>query len=205
VIALGSLLANDRVRKLSVGLGLCAVAVSAVLLQKWVSYREGFRDGVANERTIRQHEAAIAKAAADSAWAVLFAQATAARDAQRVAEQSVARARARSAAAEARLEDALAAVRVDTLEMPSSCTALADSCANAAALWGHERDTLSALIAAQDTIVMRQTAMIATEPQRLSDAMRAALARQRETFKGPSRLRWASIGAVLGAVVMVFR
>jgi hypothetical protein len=89
--------------------------------------------------------------------------------------------------------------------MNPTCSELAESCANAAALWTHERDTLTALIAAQDRTILQQTDMIATEPARLADAMRAALARQRETFKGPSRVRWLSIGAVLGAVVMGLR
>lgn len=201
MIALGSLLANERVRRVAVALGLCAVAVAAVLIQKWVSYREGFRDGTTQAQAAASKDAAIAKAAADSAWAVLFTQAAAARDAQRVAEQSVARAQARSVAAEARLQDAITAVRVDTLEIPSSCTELASSCQNAAALWGHERDTLTALIAAQDRTLLRQGEIAAAEPARLAHAMRAALAEQRRTFRAPSRLTWSTIGALAGAVL----
>jgi hypothetical protein len=46
---------------------------------------------------------------------------------------------------------------------------------------------------------------MANEPTRLSAALRAELARQRETFRGPSRLRWLSVGAVMGFAAAVLR
>jgi hypothetical protein len=84
---------------------------------------------------------------------------------------------------------------------------MATACANAAALWSEERDTLTALVTAQDRALMTQGDLIAAEPARLSAALRDALAEQRRSFRGPSRLRWFLTGVVstLGATVAVLR
>jgi hypothetical protein len=188
------------------GVGIALGVFVALAAHGRLKYTEGHRDGTASARAEAQRDAAAARAAFDSAWAVLYAQAAAARDAQRTAEAAAARARTRSAVAEARLANSLAVFATDTVaQIIPACSELASSCANAAALWTHERDTLSALIAAQDRTILSQTDMIATEPARLADAMRAALARQRETFKGPSRVRWLSVGAVMGFAAAVLR
>ncbi len=184
-------------------IGILAILSSAYGLGK-LRYAEGHRDGSAEAARAAAIDAATARAAFDSSWAVLYAQAAAARDAQRTAEAAAARARTRSAVAEAKLTDALTAYHADTVVQSATCDALATACANAAALWTHERDTLTALIAAQDSVVFRQAQIMENEPARLADAMRAALARQRETFRGPSRVRWLSVGAAMGAAVIHF-
>jgi hypothetical protein len=187
------------------GVGIALGVLVAIGVHGRLQYASGHRDGTVAAQALAQRDAMRAKAVADSAWSVLYASAIRARDAQRVAEKAAARSRARSAAAEARLEDALEAVRVDTLEMPSSCTALASSCANAAALWSEERDTLTALVTAQDRALMTQGDLIATEPARLAAALRDALAEQRRSFRGPSRVRWAAVGAAAGLLFQVLR
>jgi len=183
------------------GVGIALGGLLAIAAHGWLRYRDGFADGMASERTVRQHEASIAKAAADSAWSVLYAASIRSRDAQRIAEKAAARAETRSRVAEAKLADALAGYRADTSRRTPQCDELATACANAAALWGHERDTLTALVAVQDTTIQRQGEMIAAEPQRVAASVMDALAQQRSTIKKPSRLTWASVGAVLGTIL----
>jgi hypothetical protein len=198
VIALGSLLSH----RITWGVGICLGVCVALAAHGRLKYAEGHRAGVAKATQAAQSDALTAKAVSDSAWAVLYAQAAAARDAERAALAKVARAEARTRAAMGRLTNALTVFAIDTVaQMNPTCAELASSCANAAALWGHERDTLSALIAAQDTTILRQGATMADEPQRMADALRVALAQQRQTFRAPSRVTWGTIGAVLGAVV----
>jgi hypothetical protein len=103
--------------------------------------------------------------------------------------------------ASAKLADAIAAARNTPVPLTPECSEMATACEVAAALWIHERDTLTALVAVQDTTILRQGEMLATEPQRLSAAVMAALAAQRSTIRQPSRLTWASVGAVLGTIL----
>lgn len=185
------------------GVGIAAGVLIAIAAHGKNKYTEGHRDGVAKATQAAQSDALTAKAVSDSAWAVLYAQAAQARDAERAALAKVARAEARTRAATARLDDALTVFATDTVaQMVPACSELADACRNAAALWGHERDTLTALIAAQDSVVIRQGQIMDKEPQRMADALRVALAQQRSTFRAPSRVTWGTLGAVLGAVVV---
>jgi hypothetical protein len=181
--------------------GMFALLFVAFSIHGANKYRKGHRDGVAKATQAAQADALTAKAVSDSAWAVLFAQAASARDAERAALAKVARAEARTRAATARVDDALAAYRVDTVSHTPACSEMADACAVATARWAQERDTLAQLIAAQDTVVLRQSELLAEEPIRLQSAVRVALAQQRSTFRGPSRVTWASVGALLGTIV----
>jgi hypothetical protein len=182
------------------GVGIAMGVLIAVAWHGKNRYAEGVRD----ERGRSQADALTAKAVSDSAWAVLYAQAAQARDAERAALAKVARAEARTRAAMGRLTNALTVFAIDTVaQMNPTCAELASSCANAASLWGHERDTLTALIAAQDTTILRQGEMLTQEPQRMQDALRVALAQQRQTFRAPSRATWAVFGAIAGAIVTV--
>ena len=183
------------------GVGIALGGLVAIAAHGRLKYAEGFRDGSAQAAAAAQIDAAAARAVSDSVWSVLHAATIRSRDAQRIAEKAAARAETRTRVAMARLSDALAAYRADTVVQSATCDALASSCANAAALWTHERDTLTVLIAVQDTVVIRQSEMIANEPQRLADAMRVALAEQRRTFRGPSRVTWSTLGAIAGAVL----
>lgn len=183
------------------GVGVAVGVLVAIAAHGALRYRDGVADGMASERAIRQHEAAMAKAMADSTWAVLYAQALDARDAQRSAEQAAARAETRTRLATARLDDALAAVQADPTPQTPQCTALATSCAHARAAWDVERDSLHRLIATKDTLQRRAAAMALAEPIRLQSALRVALEQQRAAFRAPSRLTWASVGAVLGTLV----
>lgn len=183
------------------GVGIAVGVFAALIAFGRLKYTEGFRDGSAEAEAVAQRDATVAKAASDSAWSAMYQTAIRSRDAQRIAEKAAARAETRTRVAMARLSDALAAYRADTVVQSATCDALATACANAAALWTAERDTLTALIAVQDTVVIRQSDIIANEPQRLADALRVALARQRATFRGPSRVTWSSIGALAGAVL----
>jgi hypothetical protein len=184
------------------GVLLCLGVVVAIAAHGRVKYADGYRTGSADAARAAAIDAATARAAFDSSWAVLYSQAAAARDAQRTAEQAAARARTRSAVAEARLTNALKVFAENPgAQITPVCAELADSCANAAALWTHERDTLTALIATQDATILRHTEMRMTEPARYAAALREALARQRETFRAPSRVTWATLGAMVGAVL----
>ena len=177
--------------------GLIAIAAHGRL-----KYAEGHRDGTVQAAALSQRDAMVAKAAADSAWSAMYQTALRSRDAQRIAEKAAARARTRSAVAETRLANALAVFAGDSgAQVIPVCAELADSCASAAALWTHERDTLTALIATQDATILRHTEMRMTEPARYAAALREALARQRETFRAPSRVTWATLGAIAGAVL----
>jgi hypothetical protein len=197
VIALLPLLKHRATWGVGIALGVFVALASHGRLK----YTEGHRDGVAKATQAAQADALTAKAVSDSAWAVLYAQAAAARDAERAALARVARAEARTRAATARVANALTVFAADTVaQMVPACAELAESCANAAALWGHERDTLSALIAAQGRALLIAGDLQATEPQRMADALRVALAEQRRTFRRPSRVRWLLSGVALGAV-----
>jgi hypothetical protein len=188
------------------GVGICVGFLVAIAAHGKLKYTEGHRDGTTEAQSVAQADAMVAKAASDSAWSAMYQTAIRSRDAQRIAEKAAARARTRSAVAEARLANALLPFAADTIgPIEPACSELADACRNAAALWSHERDTLTALIAVQDRTILQQTDMIATEPARLSAALRAELARQRETFKGPSRVKWLSVGAVMGFAAAVLR
>lgn len=186
------------------GVGIAVGFLVALAAHGRVKYAEGHRDGYAKSIMHAQADALTAKAVSDSAWAVLYAQAAAARDAERAALARAARAEARTREATARLANSLAVFATDTVaQINPTCSELADACANAAALWGHERDTLTALVAAQDTTILRQGAFMNSEPQRMQDALRVALAQQRQTFRAPSRLGWFARGALAGAVAVL--
>jgi hypothetical protein len=183
------------------GVAIALGVLVAITAHGRLKYREGYGAGFVARAVDAHADALTAKAISDSAWAVLYAQAASARDAERAALAKVARAEARTRAATARLDDALAAYRVDTVSHTPACSEMADACAVAAALWAQERDTLAQLIAAQDTVVLRQSELLAEEPSRLQSAVRVALEQQRRTFRGPSRVTWASVGALLGTIV----
>jgi hypothetical protein len=185
------------------GVGIAMGVLVALAAHGRLRYAEGHRDGFAKATQAAQADALTAKAVSDSAWAVLYAQAAQARDAERAALAKVARAEARSREAGARVANALVLFAADTVaQMNPTCSELADACRNAAALWGQERDTLTALVATQDTTILRQGQFMNSEPQRMQDALRVALAQQRQTFRAPSRVTWGTLGAVLGAVVV---
>jgi hypothetical protein len=204
VIALAArLLENKAARGVLLSVSILIAVGAAYRLGAWTGDRSGYSRGKTEATAAAQADALTAKAVSDSAWAVLYAQAAQARDAERAALARVARAEARTRIATARLDDALSAYRVDTISHTPACSELADSCANAASLWGHERDTLTALIAAQDTTILRQSDMLTHEPQRMQDALRVALAQQRQTFRAPSRATWAFLGAIAGAIATV--
>lgn len=184
------------------GVGICLGVFVAIAAHGRLKYAEGHRDGTAKATQAAQADALTAKAISDRQWAAMMKTAMAARDAQRDAERAAVRAELRTRAETQRLQAALSAYRADTVSHTPACGELADSCANAAALWGHERDTLTALIAAQDTAILRQGQFMNSEPQRMADALRVALAQQRQTFRAPSRVTWGTVGAILGAVVV---
>ncbi len=183
------------------------VAVSlGVLAAVWgngaVKYRQGHRDGRTAAMTESRNAAALAKAATDSAWLEVFNAATRDRDRARIAEKAAARATARRMVAEQSLADALASYHADTTPQTSQCDALASSCANAAAAFRAEVDSLTQLVALQDTSIRNRDAFIVAEPVRVGVAVRSGIERYRETVKAPSRITWGAIGAGLGAAAV---
>ena len=187
------------------GVGICVGFLVAIVAFGHLRYREGYRTGVVVERTESQRQAAIAKAYTDSAWAVMYAQAVASRDSLRKAEAMAARARARSAVAVSRLADALAAVHAGTVPPSPACGELATACANAAAAWTAERDTLANLLTTHGAALAHAEAMARQEPERTRAAIKFALAQDRATYTKPSRLRWFVAGASLATLGMVIR
>ena len=181
-----------------------ALITSVLGFGRW-RYAVGYRTGVVVERTESQRQAAIAKAYSDSAWAEMYAQAVASRDSLRKAEAMAARARARSAVAESKLADALAAVAADTAPPSPACGELATACANAAAAWTAERDTLTNLLTTHGAALAHAEALARQEPERTRAAIRLALAQDRATQRRPSRLRWFVAGASLATLGMVIR
>jgi hypothetical protein len=156
-------------------------------------YAEGHRDATADA----ERDAIAARAVSDSvtqAQRVAIDSATA--KAQR-AEVAAARATARAHVAQHRVRGALASVVVDSTT-PDPVRALVTETSAALDLWDAERAGFEAQLAAKDAIIATQQQHMAGEPQRMTDAIRVALAEQRRTFRGPSRVRWLITGVVLG-------
>jgi hypothetical protein len=183
------------------GVGIALGVLVAIAAHGRLRYAAGYDAGFVARAVDAHADALTARAIADSTWAVLYAQALDARDAQRSAEQAAARAETRTRRATARLDDALAAVQADPTPQTPQCTALATSCAQARAAWDAERDSLHRVIATTDTLQRRAAAMAMAEPIRLQSALRVALEQQRQTFRAPSRVTWGTVGALVGAVV----
>ncbi len=188
------------------GVVLAVTLFGAVRLYGSAKYRHGYRVGFTERAVDARRDAEAAQAIADSAWRVLFTQAQA--DAQRArdAERAAARARARTAAAESRLANALTVFAADTTTpITPACSELATACALARDAWAAERDTLTALVAVQDTALMTLRSTIADEHTRTRAAVQVALVQQRATFRRPSRLWWFLTGAVLPLTWLVIR
>jgi hypothetical protein len=170
-----------------------AVALGVLVACAWHGHNK-YEQGVRDTRADALRDAVAARAVADSVADSLRTALTAARGRIDTVRVAVTRTEVRTRVAVTRLDDAIATA--DT-----TCEALAQAAADAATAWRDERDTLTALVTAQDRALMIAGDLQATEPARLADALRVALAEQRRTFRPPSRLRWLSVGAIIGTAV----
>ena len=172
-------------------------------------YRNGKADGIAQERAAWSSEVALARASADSSQVAANAAMSALRDSISRRNEVIARLREHDAMMSGKYREALGwynaakATRPDSLPLTAeqlACDSLAASCANAIAASQVVRDSLSAQLRMAERLIVRKDSVIMTEPARTSLSNREVLARQRALFKAPGRVKWAALGAGLGAL-----
>jgi hypothetical protein len=165
-----------------------------------LAHQRGYRAGAAERGAQAAVDAFAAGKAADGTRAALSAAVDAATAKQRAAEQAAIRATERGRASQRRVREALVAVTVDSTT-PEPVTTLVTETQDALAAWDVERAGLEMQSAVKDTVIVTLQQIIAGEPVRTDAAVQAALVEQRATFRGPSRVTWASVGALAATII----
>lgn len=165
-------------------------------------YRSGHAAGVAQRGAQAAADALTAAKVADSTRVALSAAVDAATAKQRAAEQAAIRATERGRASQRRVREALVAVVVDSTT-PEPVATLVTETQDALAAWDVERAASAQHSAAQDSTIASLRGTIADEHTRTRAAVQTALVAQRAEFRGPSRITWASVGA-LAATILTF-